>query len=486
MDFKKELSILIRARYPIIYIHAKEEVRLEYTIKNYIGNLQSKVVYTWDFISGFPNIPSTTRNPTQALELIEKISTKVLTLFILKDFDLFFEDLAISRKLKNLSHSLRLQSKTIIIVSSRLSIPEELEEIITVINFNLPEPYELRQEVLQLSKSLNQPLSYGLLEKLVRSSQGLSINKVRKVFSRSVARYKEINNLTVTLLLEEKRQIINQTKILEFWSSEKYISDIGGLDSLKSWLATKLTAFSEQSISYGIPIPKGVLLVGVQGTGKSLTAKAIANEWKLPLLRLDVGRLFGGVIGESESKVRQMIEYVELLSPCVLWIDEIDKAFSSINSNNDSGTTNRVFSTLITWLSEKTLPVFVVATANNINALPLEIIRKGRFDEIFFIGLPNLKERESIFQVHLSRVRPYTWKDYNLKKLSLKTVGFSGAEIYQLIIEGMHIGFLNKREFTTDDILLCLDKIIPLSKLNPDQIYQLQEWSESGKIRKAS
>ncbi|NEP85187.1 MAG: AAA family ATPase, partial [Okeania sp. SIO3B3] len=237
---------------------------------------------------------------------------------------------------------------------------------------------------------------------------------------------------------------------------------------------------------YGLPHPRGLLLVGIQGTGKSLTAKAIAHHWHLPLLRLDVGRLFGGLVGESESRTRQMISIAEALAPCVLWIDEIDKGFAGLKSQGDAGTTSRVFGTFITWLAEKKSPVFVVATANNIQSLPPEILRKGRFDEIFFVGLPNQEERTAIFEVHLSRLRPHNIKNYDINRLAYETPDFSGAEIEQSLIEAMHIGFSQNREFTTEDILESASQIIPLARTAEEQIKFLQDWAAAGRARLAS
>jgi SpoVK/Ycf46/Vps4 family AAA+-type ATPase len=287
-------------------------------------------------------------------------------------------------------------------------------------------------------------------------------------------------------VLVEKRQIISQTEILEFQGTTSQFTDIGGLETLKNWLATRKESFSEKAKIYGLPAPRGLLLAGIQGTGKSLTAKAIANEWQLPLLRLDIGRLFGGIVGESESRVRQMIQLSEALAPCILWIDEIDKAFSEQTKGGDSGTTNRVLGTFITWLSEKKSQVFIVATANNFSVLPLEIIRKGRFDEIFFVGLPILDERKQIFKVFLTRLRPTQLNTFDLSLLAKKSEGFSGAEIEQAIVEGMLMAFNEKREFTTDDVLLGLKQIIPLSQIEPERTKQLQDWAVSGRVRLAT
>jgi SpoVK/Ycf46/Vps4 family AAA+-type ATPase len=224
---------------------------------------------------------------------------------------------------------------------------------------------------------------------------------------------KQLIIIVLQFYLSEKKQIISQTEILEYWSVDEKITNLGGLDNLKDWLKKRKTAFGIQALNYGLPTPRGLLLVGIQGTGKSLTAKAIANEWQLPLLKLDVGKLFGGIVGESESRLRQMINVAETISPCILWIDEIDKAFSNTESKGDSGTSNRVLATFISWLSEKTKPVFVIATANNIDLLPLEIIRKGRFDEIFFLDLPKKKNEKKFLKFILQEFRPNSWKSFD-------------------------------------------------------------------------
>ena len=251
------------------------------------------------------------------------------------------------------------------------------------------------------------------------------------------------------LILEEKRQSIRQTQILDFYPAKENISDIGGLDQLKDWLLRRGGAFSEKARQYGLPFPRGLLLVGIQGTGKSLTAKAIAHHWHLPLLRLDVGRLFAGLVGESESRTRQMIQLSEALSPCILWIDEIDKAFAGFEGRGDAGTTSRVFGTFITWLAEKTSPVFVVATANNIQALPPEILRKGRFDEIFLCGAypPQKNAMISLRSIYRG-YGPHNLAHYDLERLAYETPDFSGAEIEQSIIEAMHLGFSQNRDFS--------------------------------------
>ena len=488
MNFSEEFQLLLRACYPLIYISTAEEERLEAAIELCAQAVRNRSVYIWDFVDGYQNNPNHAgfgrRNPLQALELLEKLPPKAGGVFILRDFQRFLEDISISRKLRNLARSLKSQPKNIVIVSPEVAIPTELAEVLTVVDFPLPTASEIKAEIKRLLTT--QSVSEQLLDELVRSSQGLSLERIRRVLTRAIAAHGQLEPEDVELVLEEKRQSIRQTQILDFYPATEQISDIGGLDNLKDWLLRRGGAFSERARKYGLPHPRGLLLVGIQGTGKSLTAKAIAHHWHLPLLRLDVGRLFGGLVGESESRTRQMIFLAEALAPCVLWIDEIDKAFSGVDGRGDSGTTSRVFGTFITWLAEKQSPVFVVATANNILALPPEMLRKGRFDEIFFVGLPTQVEREEIFKVHLSRLRPHNLPNYDLKRLAYETPDFSGAEIEQTLIEAMHIGFSQNRDFLTDDILEAASQIVPLARTAREQIQTLQNWAASGKARLAS
>jgi SpoVK/Ycf46/Vps4 family AAA+-type ATPase len=490
MTFNSELALFLKARYPILYINTIEEDRVEYVIRKNVKTNLNRSIYSWDFVDGYTNNPNNEgfakRNPLQALELVERLNTETPALFLLKDFNRFLTDLSISRKLRNISRILKLQPKTIIIIGSDLTIPNELRDLITVLEFQLPLEDEINQELNRLISSLNIKVDPQLFENLTRACQGLSLERIRRVLSKIIATYKTIDDNSIAVLLSEKKQIISQTEILEYSSVNEKITNLGGLDNLKDWLKKRKTAFSIQASNYGLPTPRGLLLIGIQGTGKSLTAKAIANDWQLPLLKLDVGKLFGGIVGESESRLRQMINVAETISPCILWIDEIDKAFTNTESQSDSGTSNRVLATFISWLSEKTKPVFVISTANNIDLLPLEIIRKGRFDEIFFLDLPKKDEREEIFKIHLKDFRPNSWKSFDYEKLAKLSESFSGAEIRQSIIEGMYHAFYEKREFTTDDICLALKELIPLANLESNQMLKLQNWASSGQIRLAS
>ncbi|HEY9638904.1 MAG TPA: AAA family ATPase [Coleofasciculaceae cyanobacterium] len=489
MSFNDEFELLLRARYPLIYIPTREEERVETAIAQ-SAKQGNRSFYIWDFVDGYQGNANDAgfgrRNPLQALEFVEKLPATVAAIFVLRDFHRFLEDVSVARKLRNLARLLKSQPKNMVILSPQLNVPEDLGEVLTVLEFPLPHIPEIQAELERLFSATGQALEPRVLDEVARSCQGLSMERIRRVLAKAIATHGSFQSEDVELILEEKRQTIRQTQILDFYPATEKISDIGGLDNLKDWLLRRGGAFSERARQYGLPHPRGLLLVGIQGTGKSLTAKAIAHHWHLPLLRLDVGRLFAGLVGESESRTRQMIQLAEALAPCVLWIDEIDKAFAGFDGRGDSGTTSRVFGTFITWLAEKASPVFVVATANNIQALPPEMLRRGRFDEIFFVGLPSQEERRAIFAVHLSRLRPHNLKAYDLDRLAYETPDFSGAEIEQILVEAMHIGFSQNRDFTTEDILEAASQMIPLARTAQDQIQLLQAWATNGRVRLAS
>ncbi|MEO1134541.1 MAG: AAA family ATPase [Cyanobacteria bacterium J06639_1] len=483
--FETEFNLLVRARYPAIYVATLEEERAERAIR---AASRDRQIYCWDFVSGYDargadaNVGQ--RNPLQALEFVTRTNPQVPAVFVLRDFHRFLDDISVSRQLRNLARELRSQPKTLVILAPELSIPVELSETITVLEFSLCGAKDIEAAISNLIGDTS-ALSAGDRDALVRACQGLTLNRVEQALAKAIAQWGYLAPEAVELILEEKQQKIRQTQILEFYPATTELADIGGLDNLKEWLMRRGAALSEKARQYGLPQPRGLLLVGIQGTGKSLTAKAIAHHWHLPLLRLDVGRLFGGLVGESEARTRQLIQLSEAMAPCVLWIDEMDKAFGA-SSSNDGGTTSRVLGSLVTWMAEKTAPVFVVATANNIHLLPPELLRKGRFDEIFFVDLPDRAERAEIFTVHLSKLRPQTLRDYDIDRLAYETPDFSGAEIEQIVIEAMYLAFSQNRDFTTEDIVQATAQMVPLARTAKEQVELLQSWSKQGKIRLAS
>lgn len=491
MSFEKELLCQIQANSSILYIVTKEEERVEYVIRKTTEVGFNSITYTWDYLNGYTNTingKSTAKNALEALNFIENLPPTTQSVIILKDFSKFLPDILVSRKLKKLSNQLKKEAKTVIIINNEKNIPDELEEYTSILYFLPPTLNNIKTEIARILKIYGQEIELEIFNQISAAFLGFSINQIRQIISKLIIVEKKITKQTILSILKEKKSLLSSNTVLEFCDCDETFNDVGGLENLKHWLNKRKNLIVQPDLAsnYGLSTPKGVLLVGIQGTGKTLIAKAIAQEWFLPLLRLDTGKLFGGLVGESESRTREMIQSVESIGPCILWIDEIDKSFSNIDTKNDSGTTKRVFGNLITWLSEKTSFVFVVATANNLDTLPAELIRKGRFDETFFIDLPSCKEREKIFEVHLRAIRPHSWKNYNIKKLAEMSENYSGAEIKQIIEESMLKSFAENRDLLNNDLFDQLLVGNPLSQVNSKQLQMLRELELANGIRSAS
>jgi len=317
-------------------------------------------------------------------------------------------------------------------------------------------------------------------EQIIKAAQGLTLAEAENAFAKAIAADGKLDKDDIGLVLDEKRQVIRKSGLLEYYPTEERLANVGGLENLKAWLTRRTAAFGEAARKFGLPEPKGMLLLGVQGCGKSLTAKAIAATWRLPLLRLDMGRIFSGLVGSSEENLRRAIRVAEGVAPAVLWIDEIEKALSGVASSgqSDGGVTARVFGTLLTWLQEKTAPVFVVATANRIDLLPPELLRKGRFDEIFFIDLPAAPERREIFGIHVAR-RGRKPEAYDLGRLAELSEGFSGAEIEQAVVAGLYLAFGEQQELSQQHLEQSLRESVPLAATMREEIGKLRDWSRT-------
>jgi SpoVK/Ycf46/Vps4 family AAA+-type ATPase len=385
--------------------------------------------------------------------------------------------------LRNLETSLRSTPHSLILCSGQWTPPADLDEALTLLDLPLPDAEDLRQLISSIGLNSGSALEPAVLDELTQACSGLSEMRVRQVAARALARRGSIGADDLAEVLEEKRQAIARSEVLEFCRSDSGTEAIGGHDSLKSWLQQRHRAFSEEARRFGLPLPRGVLLVGPQGTGKSLTAKAIARSWSMPLLRLDVGRLFAGLVGASEARTRDMIQLAEAMAPCVLWIDEIEKGFGG-DGRSDGGTSQRVLANVLTWMAEKRSPVFVVATANGVDQLPPELLRKGRFDEIFLLDLPSKSERHSILALHLSQRRPGV--TLPLDTVVSRCEGFSGAELEQTVIEAMHLAFAEHRELSETDLIRAASQLIPLSRTASESLAHLKEWAAGGRARQAS
>ncbi len=481
------LELLIKSRTSLIWIRTKEEERLERILNISRERLNIKRYVCWDCVRGIKGSLNEegkfSNNPIGVLNWLKDQSNELSTILLVKDFHKFFDDPSINRTIKELSSSLKETSHNLIFSSHLFPSSEELDELMAIINLPLPNQKELKNLINKIAINTNSNLEEQVLNELSIAASGLTEIKVKQVTAKALAQRGKISSEDIKDILEEKKQVIARSEILEFFEAKSSQDDIGGLNVLKVWLNQRYRAFSKEAREYGIPIPKGVLLVGAQGTGKSLTAKSISKSWSMPLLRLDVGRLFSSLVGSSEARTRETISRAEAMSPCILWIDEIDKGFGG-DARSDGGTSQRVLASLLTWMAEKESAVFVIATANAIDKLPGELLRKGRFDEIFFLDLPNPQERLSILQLHLKKRRPSY--SFPLSTIIDRTDGFSGAELEQAVIEGMHISFSENRDLMEKDLIKSVSELVPLSRTAKEQIDLLKEWSSTGRARSAS
>jgi SpoVK/Ycf46/Vps4 family AAA+-type ATPase len=501
MNIQDEIETLIRARYPILYIVTGEEMRVQHLVME-IAQRRQKKVFEWSYTTGIvpagTSIQSqkhrnaATKDPLTALDqVIEQVEPAI---FVFKDFHPFLtkNNFAIVRKLKEIALHLKNSFKTIILLSPTMEIPTELEKEITLLNFPLPTHQELGALLDRIIDDVKQfrqvkiDLDEAGRERLLQAALGLTLGEAENVFAKIIVKDERLSGEDVNEVFAEKQQIIRKSGLLDYYATDESFANVGGLTILKDWLQKRALAFSDEARKFGLPAPKGILMLGVQGCGKSLCAKAVSSLWQLPLLRFDMGRMFGSLVGSSEENVRRAIAVAESVAPAILWVDEIDKAFagSQGSGSTDGGTTARVFGTFLTWLSEKKAPVFVVATANDISQLPPELMRKGRLDEIFFVDLPSEGERSDIFAIHVAK-RGRDPQAFDLKALAACSGEFSGAEIEEAVNSALYEAFYGQQELTTDHILQALRETVPLSKTMDEQINRLRSWAE-GRARNAS
>jgi ATP-dependent 26S proteasome regulatory subunit len=501
MNFRNEIETLIRARYPILYIITSEEMRVQNLIVEIAAGRQKKV-FEWTYSNGIvpagASIQShksrngATKDPLAALDqVIEQVEPAI---FLFKDFHPFLakNNFAIIRKLKDIALHLKNSFKTIILISPVMEIPAELDKEITVLNFPQPTKEDLAEMLdkiigeVQDRKQVRIELDPEGRERLLQAALGLTLGEAENVFAKIIVKGQRLSGENVNEVFAEKQQIIRKSGLLEYYAANEDFSNVGGLAVLKDWLNKRAVAFTDEARAFGLPAPKGILLLGVQGCGKSLCAKAVSRLWQLPLLRFDMGRMFGSLVGSSEENVRRAIAVAESIAPAVLWVDEIDKAFVGSQSSGvtDGGTTARVFGTFLTWLSEKNAPVFVVCTANDVSQLPPELLRKGRLDEIFYVDLPAAEEREEIFRIHLAK-RGRDPETFDLPALVEASNDFSGAEIEEAIISALYDAFYARQDLATAHVLAALGQTVPLAKTMSEKISAQRHWA-NGRARIAS
>lgn len=507
--FKRDFSNMLRSRSPLFYITTNEERRLKQFLYHY-GVVKGYTCLVWDSYNGLVKLEDGTpvggtaeelkANPLAILDYIisesrtyesKKGSVKEKKekdingiIYVLLDFFRFMTDNPdIERRFKAISEASSIV--TTIITGPYYKTTDVLNNLIPVLDFPYPNKNEIKHALHDVSMGASFEIpdipkkTKIMEEQLINAVRGLTLIEAQTAFSKSlVSKY----DWDIDTILEEKKQLISKSSILDYFDRPVSINDIGGLKKLIGWIKNRKVTFSEEAEEYGLRKPRGLLTIGMPGCGKSLICKAISSEWGMPLLRLDFGRLFGSLIGDSEKNARDAIKLAEAVAPCILWIDEIEKAIGghgSSSSASDGGTTSRVLSTFLTWMQEKTSPVFVVATANNQKSIPKEFLRAGRFDEIFFVDLPNREEREEIFEV-LLRLRKIDTTNFNIALLAEKSQNYSGAEIEKGIDNAMLTGFLdNKRKIDTDDIIIELGEFKTLYAMRKEEFDELREWADA-------
>jgi SpoVK/Ycf46/Vps4 family AAA+-type ATPase len=498
------LANLLKARFPYLYFQTWEEERAVSLINSVASNVQliktPRQIFEWKITTGMFELKghkiNDSQTPLKALEFIEKYDQP--SIFILKDFHIYFgghgrsPDFQIIRKLRDMVTKIKQSPapKNIIFISPSLVLPEDLQKDITIVDFKLPTFEEIKDVLDEMIKAnkhsgrIQIDLNEEEKEMLAKAATGLTLSEAENAFARAMVEDGRLNVHDVEVILEEKEQIIKKTGILEFVRSDLKMEDVGGLENLKRWLSKRNKSWLDSAKKYGLPAPKGVLITGVPGCGKSLISKSISSMWQLPLLRLDIGKIFSGIVGTSEENMRKAIRAAEAIAPSILWIDEIEKGFSGINSGGDSGTSSRIFGQFLTWMQEKTSPVFVIATANNISQLPPEMMRKGRFDEIFFVDLPTKRERKEVLKVHIQKrikdsevIGNFQLTEEVLENLAVKTEGFVGAEIEQLVIAALFEAYAEERSISLQDFEKAILNTVPLSVTQAEQIRDIRNWA---------
>jgi hypothetical protein len=490
-----QITHYIQAGYAGLYLVSPEEQRVEVELKAVIEHLNSNLkgaeayqLCYWSVVDGLVNTKTNrvhpANDPLDALQAITEQQERTITL--LKDYHLFLEEPnpVLLRKLRDVLLEGKTKQKTIIIAGCRLVLPPELERELTVIGVELPGKEELRKVLHGIIESASiKGTEQEQEEKVIDAASGLTTIEAENSFALS---FVQTGSIDPAIIAREKAQAVKKNGLLEIVEAKESLGSIGGLDLLKTWLLKRKDAFSQKAKDYGLPTPKGVLILGLPGTGKSLTAKVTAKVFGVPLLKLDAGRLFGGLVGQSEGNIRSVIQTAEAIAPCCVWIDELEKGFSGSKSSGatDGGTSARVFGSFISWMQEKTTPVFVVATANDVSQLPPEMLRKGRFDELFFVDLPNQEERECIWGIQIQKYgrKP---QDFDVIQLARATDGLTGSEIENAFTQALFMAFDEGQEPTDLTLAKVLTDFVPLSKLMAEQITRLKSWAK-GRARLAT
>jgi len=423
------------------------------------------------------------KEPAQALSNLEAMSLEAA--FVLKDFHRHMDDPVVVRRLRDVGQKFSANRRTVVITAPSITIPAELGSLVEFLELPLPDKLRLRQIIDEMTvrvgktRTLKRSLDAAGLDTMANNLRGLTEEEAERAASQAIVTRYGVTAETVTDVLEAKKDQLRHSGMLEFIDASENLTSVGGLDNLKSWLAQRRGTWEDAARDFGLEPPRGAIILGVQGCGKSMCARAIAGEWKLPLVKFDTAAIFDKYIGETEKRIQKVFRVAEGLAPCVFWIDELEKVFAGSGPDSasvDAGVSSRILAAFLSWMQDRKAPVFVAATCNNVTALPPELIRKGRFDELFFVDLPNQTERKQIVAIHLQR-RKRNPADFDLDRIAMAAKGFSGAEIEAALQTALYAAFSNKQPVNTQSLLDALKATVPLSVTRSEEIEQLRAWA---------
>ncbi len=487
----KPLELLIKSRNPLISIETIDEERAVALVRQVAFQQTHRVLYEWSLTAGLTVLHSETQTspsvpggkPLAALQHILGLDTEK-AVFLFRDLGPFAKDAQVHRTIRDLIAKFAETQSTLILVDA-LPVPDELMRFAVRYEIGWPTAEELEAVVKQTYHQLRKEsydhitarMNRAEMDQLVQALRGLTTAQAARVVASAIFDDNELNADDLPRIIESKRTLLGSSGCLESIAADFSADDIGGLDNLKAWLKQRRGGFTPEAAKFGLEPPRGVLMLGIPGCGKSLCAKVVAADWTMPLLRLDPGVLFQKFIGESESQLRQALRQAEAMAPVILWIDEIEKAFASASAASaDGGLSKRMFGTLLSWMQDHRHPIFIIATANDISALPPELMRKGRFDEVFFVDLPKAEDRAGILEIHLRR-RKRDPAQFDLKRVSEACDGFSGSELEQVVVSALFAAFSEKSELQDKHLLQEIQKTRPLSVLNREKILDLRTWA---------
>ncbi len=472
-DCVQEISLLLRAGWRVIALESFEEERALRILERAAKSTKRKL-HTWSVAAGLTTEGEGSGSLDEGLRAIAAVEAPAV--FAILDAQTPLQDFTATRRLRDMLPELARRRQVVVLLGAVLELPLELEREAGRVVLPLPGTAELQDLFERVVESVGEAqVAHDLLDGCVRAALGLTGGEAVRVFRKAWMANGAIDDRAVSEIIREKRQALRRTPALTFHEAAAALSDVGGLGELKHWLRERRRAFGQEARGFGLPEPRGLLLLGVQGCGKSLSAKAIAREWGFPLLRLDLASAFGDVTKSAEVTIREATSIAESLAPAVLWIDEIEKGFAATGSDARA---SRVFGSFLTWLSEKQSPVFVAATANDVTRLPPELLRRGRFDELFFVDLPSEQERVEILSIHLLK-RARDPSQFPLQELAAQAERLSGAELEQVVTAGLYTAFSDSRDLGENDLANAIQETVPLYETYEERIKELRNWART-------